>query len=619
MRMARALGIVLVLSGMLAGCPAPGDAPFDPGTPGDTRFLDPRVVGDFAPVTLADTPPPISGGTIATVGPSASMVVVADPDRDRIMVVDLVAREVAGVASHLPPGAEPSRVAEDGSGRIHVVLRGTGEVYSFGLGAPDAGERRAVCPMPRGIAYEASTDSMLIACRGGELVTLPAAGGAATRTIRVADDLRDVVITPAGEVYVSRFRSAELLHLATDGRVLERRAPAGPSGFDPGGFEGGGAPRRDSIGSDPGAFEPGVAWRTISMPTGEVVMAHQRSTDAEVAPSPGGYGGAVSSGCGATGIVRSTLTQFRSEGIVSMPDVPFTSLPVDIAASSDGRVAMVAAGNESGQSAVLAVDIGGFFCGEAPPATTDPVPNATSVAFDGRGRLVVYSRDPSRLAIEDNGRTTWIALGGESVFDTGHAVFHGNAGRGIACASCHPEGGEDGRTWHFGGIGARRTPAMHGDLRGSEPFHWSGDMENLEHLVADVFTGRMSGPSLTGAQVDSLGNWIDELPRPVPSAPSDMAAVARGTALFWGEARCSTCHSGANLTNNATVDVGTGGPLQVPSLIGVSFRLPVMHHGCARTLEERFDPACGGGDRHGQTSQLSPEQIGELVAYLETL
>jgi len=144
-------------------------------------------------------------------------------------------------------------------------------------------------------------------------------------------------------------------------------------------------------------------------------------------------------------------------------------------------------------------------------------------------------------------------------------------------------------------------------------------MRDLGHLVSEVFTGRMSGPALSPRQVDALGAWLDELPRPVVAMPSDNSAVERGRTLFYGEAQCAACHSGPLYTNNATVDVGTGGAFQVPSLIGVSFRLPVMHSGCARTLRDRFEPGCGGGDAHGRTSHLTEAQIQDLIAFLETL
>jgi hypothetical protein len=57
----------------------------------------------------------------------------------------------------------------------------------------------------------------------------------------------------------------------------------------------------------------------------------------------------------------------------------------------------------------------------------------------------------------------------------------------------------------------------------------------------------------------------------------------------------------------------------VPSLRGVAFRGPFIHNGCAATLRDRFDPGCGGGDQHGHTSQLGESDLGDLIAYLESL
>ena len=55
-------------------------------------------------------------------------------------------------------------------------------------------------------------------------------------------------------------------------------------------------------------------------------------------------------------------------------------------------------------------------------------------------------------------------------------------------------------------------------------------------------------------------------------------------------------------------------------LVGIASRAPFMHDGCAKTLKERFtNTACGGGDQHGKTSQLSDAQLDDLVAYLESL
>ena len=82
--------------------------------------------------------------------------------------------------------------------------------------------------------------------------------------------------------------------------------------------------------------------------------------------------------------------------------------------------------------------------------------------------------------------------------------------------------------------------------------------------------------------------------------------------------RCASCHSGSRLTNNQSVDVGTGEVLQVPSLVGIGWRAPFMHNGCASTLFDRFDPKCGGA-KHGDIADLTKDQIADIVAFVETL
>jgi len=129
----------------------------------------------------------------------------------------------------------------------------------------------------------------------------------------------------------------------------------------------------------------------------------------------------------------------------------------------------------------------------------------------------------------------------------------------------------------------------------------------------------MAGPLLTTSQMAAAKSWTDSIPL-VPPSPGDAAAIARGKALFEDTtgASCVTCHNGPKLTNNLTGNVGTGAPFQVPRLLGVAQHPPFLHDGRAPTLEARFDPN-GGGDMHGHTSQLTPAQIADLVAYLESI
>src|SRR5262249_21391554 len=128
---------------------------------------------------------------------------------------------------------------------------------------------------------------------------------------------------------------------------------------------------------------------------------------------------------------------------------------------------------------------------------------------------------------------------------------------------------------------------------------------------------RMGGPDLDQGQVAALGHFLESIPA-LPAPAGDAAAIYRGKALFEGAAGCVTCHHGPQLTTGAIADVGTGGAVKVASLRGLAWRAPYLHAGCARTLSERFG-FCGGGDRHGSTSQLMPNQLVDLVAWLESL
>jgi mono/diheme cytochrome c family protein len=243
-------------------------------------------------------------------------------------------------------------------------------------------------------------------------------------------------------------------------------------------------------------------------------------------------------------------------------------------------------------------------------------PTAVAATITG---FAVLQREPAQLLLTDGGGgITSIELGGVSVADTGHQLFHHDAGGGVACASCHAEGGEDGHVWHFSGFGPRRTQALNVGLEGTAPFHWGGDMPGMPELMEEVMVTRMGGVYESTERQGALQRWLFALEPLSPIRASDDLAALRGKALFEGEALCSECHAGEKLTNNVNYDVGTGESVQVPSLIGVGHRGPWLHTGCASTLRERFDPACGG-ETHGKTTQLSDAQIDDLVAYLETL
>jgi mono/diheme cytochrome c family protein len=181
------------------------------------------------------------------------------------------------------------------------------------------------------------------------------------------------------------------------------------------------------------------------------------------------------------------------------------------------------------------------------------------------------------------------------------------------------EGQEDGRTWNFDTEGPRRTMNVAGGISGRAPYHWDGALTSFGDLVTTVYNQRMGGPPLSTDQTVAAESWMNAIPR-LPGVVSDPDAVARGQLVFIDSTHgCAVCHGGAQLTTNrVNLDVGTGGRFKIPSLVGLAYTAPYLHDGCAATLADRFG-SCGGGDLHGVTSTLTPDQISDLVAYLDSL
>jgi mono/diheme cytochrome c family protein/DNA-binding beta-propeller fold protein YncE len=563
---------------------------------------------------------PISGGNLLVTRDGAA--VIADSDRDRILMVDLATQ---GILGEVPlQGDEPGRLIEDGAGRVHVALRRGGAMLTLSSGR--RGEvlyRRQVCGEPRGLAWDPATDLVHVACAGGELVSLAASGGDPVRTLRLERDLRDVVVT-GSQLVVTKFRSADLMTIDAQGAIVARATPPVVQRF---GFQNADKP---GLGAD---AVPSVAWRTLAVPgTNRLLISHQRQIQGELREEPGGYGG----GCGfpgddtGSGPVESALTVVEP-GLapVAVPAFARGALPVDMAVSPNGQmIAVATAGNNKVQMASIGTTYsrdmdpcgrpGGVF---APDSPSDELGAPTSIAFTPTNDLVIYYPEVPALVVRKvvgGTSSSTIVLPGEIGYDAGRQLFHQATRIGLACASCHPEGGDDGRVWNFKDIGRRRTQNLAGNLLSRAPYHWAGDMTNLGVLMNDVFANRMLGGEVTDSQKLALGPWLDRIPARAPVSTADRSTVERGRVVF-NAAQCATCHGGTLYTNNQLVDVGTGGKFKVPSLVGIAARAPFMHNGCAATLRERFAGGCGGGDAHGVTSTLASGQVDDLIAYLESL
>ncbi len=614
--------------------------------PGGFRRVVPT---DTRHALLAPTsPPPLSGGTLQ-VTRDGQLAIVADEVRDRVSIVDLASNSWRGEIA-FEPGAEPGRLSEGSGGQVYVVLRGRGSVATIDPINGQLVRETPVCAEPRGVAYDEGRDQVYVACVSGRFLALNPAGEL-IGTAQLPQDLRDVVVEN-GNVWVSRFRSAEVLRLDEQFAVVQQLAPPART-------------RTRFIATNPGTtterFEPGVAWRMQARPEGGVVVVHQSATTAEIdlttTQNPSGaYGSGGVGSC--AGIQRSAVTSFTAAGEVrSGPDVP-VNLPVDVAVNSAGEIAVAAAGQPdlfAPKSSMVAGEDGsfisggsGFFgglnnmvkvvesgvtqeCSFSEPFITNvgeeqPEQYLVAVAAHpkGNGTFLAQTREPAQLLIANGTQEpTVIPLGGDSVADTGFDLFHRTAESGLACASCHPDGGDDAHVWNFSGQGLRRTQPVDIGLADTAPFHWDGSLPRIGELMGEVFVNRMGGVHQSDQRLSALSDWLFELQPPVAEVPSDEAAVLRGRRLFESlEVGCASCHRGAALTDNNSYDVGTGEAgerFQVPSLIGIGTRSKLIHDGCASSLRDRFELDCAGGDSHGKVSQLESTEIDDLVFYLQTL
>ena len=560
----------------------------------DVIDLDPV---DERPVVEARVrPKPIIGGTLTLT--QDGLAVAADPDRDLVHVVDIEAQKVRHTIA-LDPGDEPGRVVEGRAGWAHVVLRGSGGVASIDLSAGTVASRQWLCPDPRGIDYDASDSSLHVACADGTLVQVDEGSGAELDRIVLEPDLRDVVLLD-GVRYTSRFRSA---WVGTD---------ADSKVFRP----------------VPSIHESNVAWRTWDLGDGHLAMLHQASQTDPVPLTPGGGGGDDGLGGGGDlpygggggdcnpGIGHPVLTMFEPDGELEFLSTPLLSAPltVDAAIQLDpGLIVLAMPGAPEGDATLAFAPLGGG-CGVQPISDAGQF---TAVAVADDGTVVAQSREPALLAIKSQilspDAPILVELQGESRYDTGHEIFHRATESGLSCASCHPEGGDDGHVWNFEGLGARRTQPLDVGLEGTAPFHWDGDMSDLDMIMDEVLSHRMGGHRQSAPRRDSFAQWMFEQQRPPADGDVDAALAEEGKALF-AAYKCNSCHAGDKL-GAATAGTIHGKELQVPSLRRVSLRPPFMHDGRSATLEEATL------DMIEATTQIesSPHDIEAIAAYMRTL
>jgi mono/diheme cytochrome c family protein len=224
--------------------------------------------------------------------------------------------------------------------------------------------------------------------------------------------------------------------------------------------------------------------------------------------------------------------------------------------------------------------------------------------------------------------------------------------RYMSCASCHNDGGHDGRVWDLthAGEGLRNTVNLQGRAGAQGFLHWSNNFDEVQDFEGQIRalaggtglmndaqfnTGTRSQPlgdakAGVSADLDALAAYVASLgtfePSPArPSAAALSSLAGEGRQVFTVQ-NCAACHGGSSFTISSTNNprnIGTLKPasgqrlgasltgIDVPTLRDVWATAPYLHDGSAPTLEAAV--------RAHNNVSLSDADVNRVVAYLREI
>jgi cytochrome c peroxidase len=265
----------------------------------------------------------------------------------------------------------------------------------------------------------------------------------------------------------------------------------------------------------------------------------------------------------------------------------------------------------------------------------------------------------------------------------------------VACTTCHrPEHGfSDEKRFSVGVSGIpmkRHTPHLY-NLAWGRSFFWDGRASSLEEQALEPIrnTDEMGLPGdLAAEKLGAIPSYAQAFSRAFPQSGVTMKNIAtalaafertlvardspfdrytagehaalddaarRGKDLFFGRAKCATCHSGPNFTDGLFHNTGVigdkgdlgraaldrvgefqmrpypffqmRGAFKTPGLRNVALTAPYQHDGSETSLEEvvRFynlggrDPRSYGKALDIRELKLTDAELGDLVSFLKAL
>jgi YVTN family beta-propeller protein len=271
---------------------------------------------------------------------------------------------------------------------------------------------------------------------------------------------------------------------------------------------------------------------------------------------------------------------------------------------------------------------------------TESNPTSVAVAPDGQLAYITNRLDDSLTVIDiahlrvagkiDLGGPKELSQmrQGERLFHNASFCFQGQ----FACSTCHPDNHIDGVAWNLETPQLGRDRVANRTLRGvaeTGPFKWNGHNPDLEtqcgpRIAKFLFHSEGFNP----AQLADLVAFVKAIPlspnRHIAADGQLTAAQEHGRTVFFKKS-CDTCHPPAtHYTAKTSFDVGTAnkydtnGTFDIPQLDRVYERPPYLHSGEALSLEELWT-IYNPGDKHGVSSDMSKEDLNDLVEFLKTL
>jgi DNA-binding beta-propeller fold protein YncE len=366
-----------------------------------------------------------------------------------------------------------------------------------------------------------------------------------------------------------------------------------------------------------------------------------------------------------TGLTQPRAAVYRERTrtllVASEGDDSITELDVDAIDPTLARVRTYSVGSRGDWNTSIH-----HFC-SAPKGIALSADETTAYVYCGASfDLAILSLSDNRPGDPIRGEVAGLQLAEDPLGDEGafgrrtfHTAWEGSLSGGLACAGCHPEGRDDGQTWHeavgpmtgspiFLGVAenmathekkpagvARQTPMLAGRVDAEGPYGWHAESKTLEDRLRgglNIHRWDGMGPQEEQQkdQIRSLAVFLRKgLVTPARERHAPTAEEERGRELFAREdVGCATCHDPATafttrvaypLRDLPTRPGFTADPhddFKTPSLLFVGGTAPYFHDGSAGTLEELVER---NGNRMGNTGHLPRADRAALVAFLKIL